>query len=404
MTDTADKTTLKDIADKDADKAADKAAMKEAMDKTTGEPGVEPGVKAGDKPKSGGGFVWLVVVLAVMGGAVAAGWPFIGPRVTPVIADVRALMGIAPRPTQARLPSENMPVSEPAPVVETPAEPAPEPASEPMAEATPEPAQEAATPPDVVPGVSGVSGADMAGIASRLDALENQIGALGALSGANGQAALDATAELTRALSDMKNELAALSDRLQALEDGSHADPTAPAQALVLGVTQLRARLLGDNPFAAELTALEHIAAGDAVVIGVVNRLRPHADVGVPSEAALTARFAKVAKAIITARSTTEAGGWLGAVKDGLGGLVTVRRTDPAAITDEVERAVAEAEAALELGELAEAVKALSALQGAPSAAAAAWLGDASARVDAEAALEDLHSHALAVLSAAGGA
>jgi hypothetical protein len=118
----------------------------------------------------------------------------------------------------------------------------------------------------------------------------------------------------------------------------------------------------------------------------------------------LTARFAKVAKDIVSARSTSEAGGWLGAVKDGLGGLVTVRRTDPAAITDEVERAVAVAEAALELGELGEAVKALSELQGAPGDAAAAWLGDAHARVEAEAALEDLHSHALAVLSAAGGA
>ena len=134
-----------------------------------------------------------------------------------------------------------------------------------------------------------------------------------------------------------------------------------------------------------------------------VSRLRPHADVGIPTEAVLTALFDKVAKQIISARSTSEADGWLAVVKDSLGGLVTVRRTDPAAITDAVERAVAVAEAALELSDLAEAVNALSALQGAPGDAAAAWLGDASARADAEAALDTLHNHALEALAQASG-
>lgn len=403
MSDTADKTSLKDIADKDSDKDADKTADKsrgKSRDKAA--PEKAPERAAGDRPKSGGGFVWFVLLFIIAGGAVAAGWPFIGPKVQPIIAEARTLMGLDQRPTQARLPSETSLGGArvaPAPVVEATPEPAVEPTVEPTAEAAPEPEMDA----EIVPDVPVLAGADAGELAVRLDALENQIATLRAMSGDSGQAALDATNALTHALSNIKNELAALSDRLQAMEEGTRADPTAPAQALVLGITQLRSRLMGDGAFAAELAALESIAGGDAKVTAALQRLNPHADVGVPSEAALTARFAKVAKAIVGARSTSEADGWLGNVKDSLGGLVTVRRTDPAEITDAVERAVAIAEAALELGELGEAVTALNVLEGAPGDAAAAWLGDAHARVDAEAALEDLHSHALAVLSAAGG-
>ena len=397
MSDTPNKASLKDIAEKD--KTAKGTPKKDA-------PKTKPESNAGTKAKSGGGFVRFVLVLVIMGGAVAAGWPYIAPKITPVLTDMRALLGLDGRPTQARLPSETQVVQQPQGVVETPAEALPAQPSpvetEALDKAIAEPAEEPTAEPilEAVP----MPSADLGGVAARLDALESQVGTLGTLSGADGQAALDATAALTQALTNIKNELAAMSDRLTAIEDGSRADPTAPAQALVLGVTQLRARLMGDTPFAAELSALEHISGNDAVVSDAVRRLRAHAEVGVPSEAALTARFAKVATAIITARSTTDAGGWLGAVKNSFGGLVTIRRTDPATITDAVERAVAEAEAALELGALGEAVKALSALQGAPGEAAVAWLGDAQARVDAEAALEDLYSHALATLSAAGGA
>ncbi|MFC1674061.1 COG4223 family protein [Pseudomonadota bacterium] len=151
------------------------------------------------------------------------------------------------------------------------------------------------------------------------------------------------------------------------------------------------------------MAALERIAASDDVVAGALMRLRTNADVGVPTEGALTGRFEAMAREIMHARAQGADAGWMGRVKDSLGGLVTVRRTDPGTITDEVERAVAVAEAALQLGDLKGAVDALGVLQGTPGDAAAAWLGDARARLDAEEALETLHNHALAVLSSAGG-
>jgi len=397
MTDTADKHSLKDIAEKDKPADAPQADAKGVPDSD------------GTPAKSGGGFVWFVLLAVVMGGAIAAGWPYIGPRVAPVVSDVRGLLGLNPRPTQASLPTSSpvvVPDAVPEPVLDVMPEPVSEPVMDQEPAAAPVAAEEPAPVPEPVP--EPMPGPEPVAVVEPMSepasTMVSPMVPPVSTPNADAVAALQATTELTQTLLAMKDELATISARLQALEDGARADPTAPAQALVLGVTQLRSRLTGDNPFAAEVTALEHIAAGDQVVIAALQRLKPHADVGIPSEAALTARFTKVAKAIITARSTSEAGGWLGAVKDGLGGLVTVRRTDPAAITDEVERAVAVAEAALELGELGEAVKALSALQGAPGDAAAAWLGDASARVDAEAALEDLHSHALSVLSSASGA
>ncbi|MCR4376770.1 MAG: mitofilin family membrane protein [Rhodospirillales bacterium] len=390
MTDTADKPSLKDIAAEDVKKdASETPAATDSVAKASN--ASQPGVEA----KSGGGLVWFVVVLVILGGGAVAGWSVIGPSVEPVIADMRALLGMTPRPTQARLPSDTPPAVAEMPTematetpaeitAETPAAPLPETSETPVAAPETEPETQAAAEPAVAESE----------ITAEPTAQETAPDAAPAVA---------PDAELLAAVTALKDEVAALSARIQALEDGSRADPTAPAQALVLGVTQLRSRLTGDSPFAAELAALETIAAGDATVMAALHRLKPHAEVGVPSEAALTARFAKVAQAVMSARSTSEAGGWLGAVKEGLGGIVTVRRTNPAEITDQVERAVAVAEAALELGELGEAVQVLSEVQGAPGEAAAAWLGDAHARLDAEAALEDLHRHALTVLSAAGG-
>lgn len=382
------KPSLKDIADKDT--------VAHAEAKPGGAPardgGQEEGAKGPDVQAQGGGrgLLWLALVILVAGGGAYAWWAGLGSA--PYLQDLRALMGLEPRPTQVRLTEEGTPViaspAEPAAPEAAAASDAPPPVEAPAPESEPEPeavseaavAAEApaAAPPEIAEALAPMPATPDSPVPAReVAALMGEIAAL-------------------------KAEVAALGSRLAELESRKRADPTAPAQALVLAATQVRARLAGDGPFAAELAALEKIAVDDAEVAQIATRLRPHAEVGVPSEAALTARFAAVARDVMRARVRPEDAGWMAAVKERLGGLVTVRRTDPATITDEVERAVAVAEAALELGELPDAVEALSALSGAPAEAAAAWLGDAHARVEAEAALEDLHSHALAVLARAG--
>jgi len=389
MTDTTDKTSDK-TPDAKVETAKPKphasSASKAAAKKPTPAGKAKPGAPA--PQKSGGrGFMWVVIILLVVGGSMTAGWPYIGPYVgpqlRPIVEDVRARLGLAPQLGEAAQQEAQAPEAVPAPA----------PAPAPMVEMAPQ-AQATAPAINFAPAIQS--------LATRLDVLEGQ---LGAVSNSDGQAALAATGELVGTLSELKAQLAALKDRLAALEQAqaSRIDPAMSMQALVLAATQLRARLMGNAAFTAELTALERIAADDDVVRAVVNRLRPHAEVGVPSEAALISRFAPVAVEIIRAGTVSGEQGWLGAVKDSLSGLVTVRRTDPSQITNAVERAVAEAEAALQLGDLPGAAQALSLLQGPPGDAAAAWLGDASARIDADAALEDLHTHALEALAQASG-
>jgi len=366
----------KDVSSADAPKVRVSSASKAAA-----KSGGKAKSSAPDVQKSGGfGLLWLIFILVVIGGAMVAGWSVIGPLVPPqvrtVVEDVRVRLGLASPPPF-------VPEIARAPL------PAPEVRSEPPVAQVP-----VVDVVDLAPVVEQLT--------ARLDVLEGQ---LGAVSSGDGRAALAATGDLVQTLSALKVQLATLSARMDTLEQAQAArvNPMVKTQALVLAATQLRARLMGDTAFAAELKALESIAADDAVVRAVVARLRPNAAVGIPSEAALIARFAPVAIDIVRMRAVSGEEGWLGTVKNSLSKLITVRQTDPTKITNDVERAVSIAEAALQLGDLAGAVKALTPLQGPPSDAAAAWLGDARARVDAEAALEDLYNHALEALAQAGG-
>jgi len=389
------------------------AAAKEPAAKTTAKAPEAEKPKA--TQKSGGkGFLWFLIFVIVIAGSVTAGWPYIGPKVNekvrPIVDDMRARLGLDPRPSVA--PAVQVETIVEPEIVQTP-EPAPQP--EPVVEAAPEPMPELEQAPalaqDSAPVmVEDLQVPDVTGLTSRLNNLESE---LGSLSNTDAEAALAATQDLAHSISALKSELQALNNRLDSMDatlkdlgsrQSKQSGASVTAQALVLAATQLRVRLMGDGAFGAELAALERIGAGDAKVLAAVSRLKPHAEAGVPSEADLTARFTSVAADIVRAGAVSGEPGWMGTVKDSLSGLVTVRRTDPSQITNELDRALAVAEAALQIGALEEAVQALSELQGPPGEAAAAWLGDARARVDAEAALETLYNQALEAMAQVGGA
>jgi len=393
----------------------------------------KPATDASTKPaateKSGGGsgLLWTLLLFVVLGGAVTVGWPLLSPyagdTARPLIEDMRTRLGLTPRPTQVQMPNGGLVTAPPVEVAVVPqtkpeaqVDLAPSPEVQPEVAVTPELAvdsvPQAINEPIAEPPLAGMTEDTPAvqTLVSRLDVLESQ---LAASSMADGQAALAQTSELAQLLSDLKSEMGSLNTRLDAMDatlqdlssrQSLQTGASVSAQALVLAATQLRVRLLGDSSFTAELTALERIAGEDSVVLAAVGHLRPHAEVGVPSKADLTARFTSVAADIIRASATSGEAGWMATLKDTVSGLVTVRRTDPTEITNAVERSVAVAEAALQAGALDEAVQALSALQAGPGEAAAAWLGDARARVDVEAALEALYNQALAVMAQVGGA
>ncbi|MDH5188456.1 MAG: mitofilin family membrane protein [Rhodospirillaceae bacterium] len=312
-------------------------------------------------PTSSGGLIWLVVFLAVIGVGGWAFWPEIGPTIKPIIAKVRGIS----KPEDFVVAAPNMADIQ---------------AEENKTETQIQnlPTQETVTQETVV----------QEKLAPIIPNNETPIGD---------------QANIASALASIQQKLSTIEQRLNDLESRPQItrDPTSSAQALVLATTQLAARLSGEVPFVAELDVLEKVAGNEPQVMQAISKLKPHAEAGIPTVATLSARFKNLAKDIARARLRGSDSGWMGEIKDRLGNLVVVRRTDPTTTTDPVERALALAEAALDVGALDEAVDAMKALEGNAGALAAPWLGDSDARLMAALALETLNNHALARLGAA---
>ena len=389
-----------------------------------------------DQGSSGGGFVWLLAVLLVLGGGGYAVWPFVAPTVEPALKKARATLGFEARPTQPSLPGSV--VMEP-PVVERVAPapmPAPEPEAasvfapqpqtpEPIIEAQPEPAAEpvlqsqmstalvtepvaAELPIAVAPREAASSVAPMVqSLTDRLDILEAQLMSAATQGGAGqNSTALESNGQLVRALSELRGDLATLKTRVAALESTPRGriDPSASAQALVLSVTQLASLVESDRPYVTALDALERIGGADPVIGATAARLRTYASSGAPTDASIAAGFKAMAVEVMKAHGQMERTGWLDEMMGAASSLVTVRQTDPARIEDPVERALAVAERALADNELKTALAAMQSLQGAEGNAANRWREAARARVEVRDAMDVLHNHALAALAATGGA
>jgi hypothetical protein len=229
----------------------------------------------------------------------------------------------------------------------------------------------------------------LSGLADRIAALEQRITALAAA--ASSQSAADATKGLqaqVQALTQKLDEQSQLLARLQS-QAPVGAD-RADAAALAFTLDQLRAALATARPYAAALQAAEAVAKDAPDTLAELKKLDARAPQGVPTVAVLAARFPAVAQAApepsAPAAATDE--GWRARTWAKLKNLVTIRRVG------EGEAGAAprggdlgDAETALKTGDLAAAVAALRRADGPASPAAAAWLEDAQARLDAEAAL-----------------
>ncbi len=200
----------------------------------------------------------------------------------------------------------------------------------------------------------------------------------------------------------LAENVAALADRLAALEKGAAADRPGRTAALVLAVAQLREALRRAEPYEGELDAVRALAEGDEEVLRLLDPVAARAATGVPTLAELRARFPAMAAAVVGARAAAAKKGWIGAALARLSNAITIRRTDAGAAPDSADAALALAERRLDEGDLAGAVRALSALSGPPAEAAAAWLADARARLAAEEAVDGLQALAIAGLSGGG--
>ena len=162
-----------------------------------------------------------------------------------------------------------------------------------------------------------------------------------------------------------------------------------PQRVLMVSLAGLGNAVASSRPFDAELASVEALGRSRPGWAAALQPLEAAAKTGIPSSAVLAQRFSDdVAPALLRAEATAASREQsLGqAMLTRLKSLVIIRRVDGnnGAGRDPGEHAVDEAQAALNRGDLAGAVKALGALTGATAETARPWLHDAQLRLDAE--------------------
>ncbi|HXP30044.1 MAG TPA: hypothetical protein VN832_03060 [Stellaceae bacterium] len=208
-----------------------------------------------------------------------------------------------------------------------------------------------------------------------------------------------AAPDVTGALAPTKEELSRIEQRLDALAarlDKLAAEQTAQSgngdRMLLLAAGELRSDVVSSRPYVGALEAVAALARDRPELAPVIARLQGDAATGVPGLALLAARFSSAtAPAILSAGATAAASSpeeeWWQRILARIERLVVIRRVDK---RDPIAAAVAEAQAALDKGEIGRAVAVLQSLSGAEAAAAASWLAEAQRRLAAEAAVDAL--------------
>lgn len=251
------------------------------------------------------------------------------------------------------------------------------------------PAQPPAQPPED-PRVAGLADT-LASVQKSVDGVQQRLQQVGGTA--------ETAQRLAQEVDGLKQQLASLQKDLQARRDASTA-----AEALVLAAGQLRAALAGSQPFQGELQAVRQLGVNDTQVAQALDSIAPFAPKGVPTRPTLTDRFSTLASDIVRAANKGNGTNWLDQVGGTLSTLVTVRQQGAGVVGDSAQAIVARTEAALQEGNLAQAVKEASALQGPAAEAAAGWLADAKARLAADEAARQIGARSIALLGASAGA
>ena len=245
----------------------------------------------------------------------------------------------------------------------------------------------------------------LAAIEQQLSQLTNLSGRVTALESRPAPDASAAVAPLAGQVQQLGAHLDQIDKQLAQLAHDAANNAESPQRVLMVALASLGNAVAGSNPFAAELTSVEALGHNRAGWAASLQPLEAPAKTGVPSTAVLAQRFTDdVAPAILRAQASVPSSQQsLGqAVLTRLRSLVIIRRVDGGgAGGNPTDRAVGEAQAALNKSDLAGAVKALGALNGAAADAAQPWLKDAQQRLDTEQTLAKL-SRDLAGEMAAG--
>jgi hypothetical protein len=176
------------------------------------------------------------------------------------------------------------------------------------------------------------------------------------------------------------------------------AERGAKGSLMLLSMRQLREAVDRGTPFETEFNVVQSLGGewiGDSLAL-----LAPYASTGIPTRAVLVEKFKPIAAAAMSAE--TQAGGnWLeGRVSQILSSAIVVRKIDAGG--GGAGAALKQAERVLAEGDFNGGVDALRSLQGAAAGVVMPWLQAAMTRVNADRALSELTSAAIALAHESG--
>ena len=230
-----------------------------------------------------------------------------------------------------------------------------------------------------------------------LETLQGEVAALKAKFGAL------AEANLAGDSSDLAPQLTTLDQRIAKLEAAlpdlstaiDRSAASAKSGAAGIAFANLRAAVAAGRPYAAELAVLRSLMPD----LGDLGVLPSHVETGIPTVTELASNLQKIAAGAPT--SAPAEASFLDSMIASAKSAVSIRRVGADTTGSEPSAVLARAEAALEQGNLATAIKEIEAMPAPARDAFAGWLDDARARASASDTLTKLQS---TVLASVGGA
>jgi hypothetical protein len=194
------------------------------------------------------------------------------------------------------------------------------------------------------------------------------------------------------AVEQLRTQLAALGGRLDQVDTAlaERRRQSMRAEAIILGVGQLRSALRGAKPFAKELASVRTLIDGDTEMQALIDQMQPFADEGAPTIDDLTKDFGRMAPDIVRNAVVGDGQNWWRQALFHLESVISIRRIGSDVPGDETDAIVARAEAKLDEDDVSGAVAALQQLKGLPSEQAAPWIHDANKRIAVDTAEAEL--------------
>jgi hypothetical protein len=247
---------------------------------------------------------------------------------------------------------------------------------------------------------AGLADAKAANAAS-LDRMEKEIAELDAKFKALTEAELGSggAANLGPEVSALEKRVAKIESALPELADAIDKNAAdTKAATLAIAFANLRAAVDEGRPYAGELDTLAGLSPG----AGDLGSLANYDEKGIPTVAELRRSFDAAKDAALATPQPAANGSILDHLMTSAQSLVKIKRVDAAATGDEPSAVLARAEAEIDQGNLAAAVKEVETLSGAPRAAFSTWLDQARARLAAADTLERLESTLLTSIGGGG--